>query len=105
MQKAEGRRQKADYASPDRHWTLDIGLWTSLYRRWDNPIRATAAVGGEFNNWPRLPYRLAESIMRLPELLAHVRGKRGKGERGKADERKGEGVKGNAVRPTLIADY
>jgi hypothetical protein len=53
-----------------RPWTLDLGPWTNLYRRWDNPIRATAAVGGRFNNWPRLPYRLAESFMRLPELLA-----------------------------------
>jgi hypothetical protein len=42
--------------------------WSNLYQRWDNPIRATAAVGGRFNNWPRLPYRLAESMMRLPEM-------------------------------------
>ena len=50
--------------SSRRLWTLDLGHWTELYSRWDNPIRATAAVGGEFNNWPRLPYRLAESIKR-----------------------------------------
>jgi hypothetical protein len=51
--------------------TLDVGLWTSLvdlYARWDNPVRATAAVGGQFNNWPRLPYRVAELCLRLPEV-------------------------------------
>jgi hypothetical protein len=66
--------------SLNRPWTLDLALWTNLYgswtnlfRRWDNPIRATAALGRRFNNWPRLPYRIAESIMRLPELPAHLR--------------------------------
>jgi len=47
---------------------LDLGLWT----RFDNPVRATAAVGGQFNNWPRLPYRVAELVMRLPEVPAHL---------------------------------
>jgi hypothetical protein len=48
---------------------------SELYSRWNNPVRATAAVGGQLNNWPRLPYRLAESIMRsreLPEALAQI---------------------------------
>jgi len=80
-----------------RLWTLDIGHWTDLYSRWDNPIRATAAVGGRFNNWPRLPYRIAESVMRSRELRVHVRGNRG-------NRGKGERVNGNAVRPTLITD-
>jgi hypothetical protein len=44
------------------------GLWTKL----DNPVRATAAVGGQFNNWPRLPYRVAELVMRFPEAPAHL---------------------------------
>ena len=51
--------------------TLDIGLWTSLvglWTRFDDPVRATAAVGGQFNNWPRLPYRVAELVTRLPEV-------------------------------------
>jgi Uncharacterised nucleotidyltransferase len=39
-----------------------------LYARWDNPVRATAAVGGLFNNWPRLPYRVGESFLRIPEV-------------------------------------
>jgi hypothetical protein len=54
---------------------LDFGHWTDLYQRWDNPVRATAAVHGQFNNWPRLPYRLRESVMRsreLPKALASM---------------------------------
>jgi hypothetical protein len=35
--------------------------------RFDNPVRATATVGGKFNNWPRLPYRVAELVTRIPE--------------------------------------
>jgi hypothetical protein len=37
----------------------------SLYHRWDNPIRATAAVGGRFDDRSRIPYRLLESAMRI----------------------------------------
>lgn len=49
--------------------TLDFGHRTlDLYRRWDNPIRATAAVGGRFTDRPQLRYRVAELIARLPEL-------------------------------------
>jgi hypothetical protein len=75
-----GRSKVQSPVSLNRPWTLDLGLWTNpygpwtnLFRRWDNPIRATAALGRRFNNWPRLPYRIAESIMRLPELPAHLR--------------------------------
>lgn len=39
-----------------------------LYARWDNPVRATVALGGRFNAWPRLPYQLAEVVVRSPEL-------------------------------------
>jgi hypothetical protein len=51
-----------------RPWTLDLGPWTSLFNRFDNPVRSTAAVGGQFNNWPRLPYRVAELVTRIPEV-------------------------------------
>ena len=57
----------------DRLWTLDFGHWSDLYRRWDNPIRATAAVGGRFDERSRLPYRLAELIARTPEAPEHLR--------------------------------
>lgn len=55
------------------HWTLDFGLWTSLYRRWDNPIRATAAVGGRFDERSRLGYRVAELLARVTEAPDHLR--------------------------------
>ena len=41
-----------------------------LYARWENPVRATARVNGRFNDRPRLPYQLLESILRLPEVFA-----------------------------------
>jgi hypothetical protein len=50
--------------TPDsRLGTRVIGLWT----KFDNPMRSTAAVGGQFNNLPRLPYRLAELLTRVSE--------------------------------------
>lgn len=56
------------HLSSHRRRIWDIGLWTNLINRFDNPVRSTAAVGGQFNNWPRLPYRLAELVWRLPEV-------------------------------------
>lgn len=43
-------------------------IFSELYARWDNPVRATVALRGRFNNWPRLPYQLAELITRSPEV-------------------------------------
>jgi hypothetical protein len=39
-----------------------------IYARWDQPVRATVAVRGRFNNWPRLPYQLAELLLRSSEV-------------------------------------
>lgn len=79
--KAVGRRQTAGgrktslksnvqrRKSSSGRQTLDLGPWTlDWYRRWDNPIRATAAVGGKFSDRPQLRYRVAEMFARLPEL-------------------------------------
>ena len=43
-------RPKSNVQSPKsgslrRLWTLDLGLWTDLYSRWDNPIRADCCRG------------------------------------------------------------
>lgn len=68
----------------NRRGTLDVGRWTKAFRRWDNPIRATAAVNGKFSNRPRLRYRLAELIARIPEAPDHwqvVIGDRGRSAR------------------------
>ncbi|HSS20325.1 MAG TPA: nucleotidyltransferase family protein [Pyrinomonadaceae bacterium] len=56
-----------------RFWPLDFGHWTNLYRRWNNPIRATAAVGGTFTEKPRLRHRISELIARLPEVPNQLR--------------------------------
>ena len=45
----------------------------ALRARWDNPIRAVAAVGGQFDERSRLRYRLAELIARTPEVPHHLR--------------------------------
>jgi hypothetical protein len=46
--------------------------FSEFHSRWDNPVRATARTGGRFNNWPRWPYQLLESVLRLPEVFADV---------------------------------
>jgi hypothetical protein len=53
--------------------TLDFRLWTDLFARLDNPIRAVAAVGGNFSERSRLPYQVAELIARAPEAPDHLR--------------------------------
>jgi hypothetical protein len=35
----------------------------NLFMRLDQPVRATVALGGRFNNWPRLPYQLGELFL------------------------------------------
>ena len=39
-----------------------------IHARWDNPVRATVALRGSFNAWPRLPYQLGELVVRSYEL-------------------------------------
>jgi len=45
------------------------GLFGALKRRWPNPIEATYALNGSFNNLPRFPYQLAESLRRAARFL------------------------------------
>ena len=45
------------------------GLFSALKRRWPNPIEATYALNGSFNNLPRFPYQLAESLRRATRFL------------------------------------
>ena len=62
------------------------GVLEALRVRWPNAIEATVGVGGPFNEWPRLPFQLAHSLLRsarfaleLPERL--VEGTRHEGGR------------------------
>jgi hypothetical protein len=38
-------------------------LARNLFMRLDQPVRATIALNGRFNNWPRLPYQLGELLL------------------------------------------
>lgn len=42
-------------------------LTKDLYSRLDQPVRATVALRGRFNNWPRLPYQLGELLLHSAE--------------------------------------
>ena len=41
--------------------------------RWDRPIQATLDVNGPFNGLPRLPFQLAATALRIPELIRSLR--------------------------------
>ena len=41
---------------------------SEIYSRLDQPVRATVALHGRFNNWPRWPYQLGELLMHSPEV-------------------------------------
>lgn len=43
-------------------------LFSQIYARWDQPVRATIALHGNFRNWTRLSYQFGELILRSPEV-------------------------------------
>jgi hypothetical protein len=43
-------------------------FFKEVYARWDQPVRATIALRGRFNNWPRWPYQLGELLLRSSEV-------------------------------------
>ncbi len=45
------------------------GLIDGLRQRWPNPILATISVNGRFNDYPRLPYQMANCLSRLGRVL------------------------------------
>jgi hypothetical protein len=47
------------------------GLVDGIRQRWPNAILATISVNGKLNNLPRLPYQLANCIVRMGRLVAH----------------------------------
>jgi hypothetical protein len=59
-----------NYGKPMREYLRQPrGLFGALKRRWPNPIEATYALKGSFNNLPRFPYQLAESLRRAARFL------------------------------------
>jgi hypothetical protein len=43
-------------------------FFAEVYARWDQPVRATVALHGRFNNWPRWPHQLGELLTRSSEV-------------------------------------
>ena len=69
--------------SKEEHYILDspsmaysfrhpAQLLRALRLRWPNPIQATVRVGGPFNELPRLPFQLWESVLRTAHFLTQV---------------------------------
>lgn len=48
------------------------GLFKALRTRWPNPIEATIGTRGPFNNWPRLPFQIGESLLRTASFAARL---------------------------------
>ena len=47
-------------------------LLDGLRHRWPNAIEATTTMNGPFNNLPRLPFQIANSVFRVGAFLAHL---------------------------------
>lgn len=48
------------------------GLVKALRLRWPNPIEATVGVRGPFNEAPRLPFQVGDSVRRIARFLTQV---------------------------------
>ena len=48
------------------------GLLRDVRTRWPNPIEATVHVGGPFNEFPRLPFQIAECVARAAKFVARL---------------------------------
>jgi hypothetical protein len=49
-------------------------LLKELPRHWPNPIEATLALNGGFNEWPRWPYQIGGVLAKTARLLVQTRG-------------------------------
>jgi hypothetical protein len=47
-------------------------LLSGVRHRWPNPIEATTTMHGPFNDLPRLPFQIGNSLFRLGAFLAHL---------------------------------
>ena len=48
-------------------------LWSALHARWPNGVEATVGVRGPFNELPRLPFQVAESMRRSAVFMLRLR--------------------------------
>lgn len=62
-----------NYGKPMREYLRQPrGVFGALKRRWPNPIEATYSLNGSFNNLPRFPYQLTESLRRSARFLTSL---------------------------------
>ena len=47
-------------------------LLKGLQHRWPNPIEATTTMNGPFNDLPRLPFQIGNSLLRIGAFLTHL---------------------------------
>jgi hypothetical protein len=47
-------------------------LLNGLRHRWPNPIEATTTMNGPFNELPRLPFQIGNSLLRIGAFLKHL---------------------------------
>jgi len=47
-------------------------LLQGLRHRWPNPIEATTTINGPFNDLPRLPFQIGNSLLRIGAFLTHL---------------------------------
>jgi len=59
-------------------WPLEMALRSprslvrELVHKWPNPIEATVTVRGTFERWPRLPFQLADCVVRTGRWLRRI---------------------------------
>jgi hypothetical protein len=61
----EGRRLHSYFRNRD-------GLLEALLARWPNAIQATVSLHGAFNEWPRLPFQIADCLRRTGAFLTRA---------------------------------
>lgn len=59
-------------ASMLMHMQRREGLLAGLRHRWPNPIEATTTMSAPFNNLPRLPFQISNSLFRLAAFVAQL---------------------------------
>ena len=52
------------------HWRHPMQILGEACERWDMPIAATVALGGPFNEFPRLPFQLGLALSHVPHLVS-----------------------------------
>lgn len=55
-----------------QHLRHQGNLLNGLRHRWPNPIEATTTMNGPFNELPRLPFQIGNSLFRVAAFLTHL---------------------------------